>query len=385
MRTFFVLSLVAALAAPGTASAEPDTVIHHGAFRIEFAGKYQPKFANLDVAVERWMSANGVPAAQLAFRRNGALVFSHAYTYGPPNVYATVKTTSALRLSSVSKMMATAAVANLYARHKLAPDTPVFPLLGITKPLFANERPDPFVDSVTVQQLVDQTGGFHGMGAGDPLFMMRAVEIQLNSEPLSPRQFARWVYGLPLQFKPGSRRLYSNVGNQLLGMVVARVTGMSFYDYMTREVLGATRYGELGPSVFDLRKNPVLAPFDYGGDDIIWESAASASDFETNAESVSDFIHSYNRYGLSAREGDYARSGCVPGVATWAESLTNNVDFALLVNARPCLDYSSDVINTVRTILGASQVRQPRRRWAKLAASAGTSHSTFGSLRNQVR
>ncbi|MBD5656018.1 MAG: hypothetical protein IAI50_12700, partial [Candidatus Eremiobacteraeota bacterium] len=104
---------------------------------------------------------------------------------------------------------------------------------------------------------------------------------------------------------------------------------------------------------FDLSKNPTIAPFDYEGGDILSEDADSASDFATNTESISRFIHTYNVYGLGGRESDYARDGCVPGVSTWAESLSNDVDFALFFNAEPCLGFSSSVIVNLRNALGS--------------------------------
>lgn len=374
---FVTALLIVLVLAPGASASElrAATVLHDGAFRIEFAGRYDPRYAPLDRDVERWMRANAIHAAQLAFRKNGKLRFSHAYAFGSDHAYPTVFTTNVMRLASVSKMMATAAVTTLYAQNALAAGTLVFPYLGITKPLLKGERPDPNIDAITVQELVDHTSGLHGEGSGDPLFMMRDVELRLGREPLSKREFAAYVYGLPLQFVPGSQTLYSNVGYMLLGMVVEKATGMSFFDYMNSVIypplgisnmsLGATRFGErnpaevipadpyTGPSVFDISKRaPATAPFDYDGGDIIWEDADSAGDFETNAESISLFIHTYNVYGLGGREADYARSGCVPGVATWAESLANGVDFALFFNAQPCLDFSSGVIEGLRAKLG---------------------------------
>jgi CubicO group peptidase (beta-lactamase class C family) len=378
-RSAFVVALLALLALAPRASASVsrgDTVLHQGAFRIEFSGPYDAKYAVLDRDVERWMRANAIHAAQLAVRKEGKLRFSHAYAFGSEHAYPTVFTANVMRLASVSKMMATAAVTTLYAQNALAAGTLVFPYLGITKPLLKGEKPDPNINAITVQELVYHTSGLHGEGSGDPLFMMRDVELKLGSEPLSKREFAEYVYGLPLQFVPGSQTLYSNVGYMLLGMVVEKATGMSFFDYMNDVIypplgisnvtLGATRFGErnpaevipadpyTGPSVFDLSKRALpTAPFDYDGGDILWEDADSASDFETNAESVSLFIHTYNVYGLGGREADYARSGCVPGVATWAESLANGVDFALLFNAQPCLGFSSGVIEALRAKLGA--------------------------------
>src|SRR3954452_16579703 len=66
---------------PGTAGAAP-TVITSGDFRIEFTKPYQAKYAQFDTIVEQWMQANSIHAAQLAFRKNGKLLFSHAYTMG---------------------------------------------------------------------------------------------------------------------------------------------------------------------------------------------------------------------------------------------------------------------------------------------------------------
>ena len=106
-----------------------------------------------------------------------------------------------------------------------------------------------------------------------------------------------------------------------------------------------------GPSIFDLSASPKYGRFNYEGGNVLWEIADAPSDFMTNAESISKLIHSYNVYGLGGRMTDYARSGCIPGVATWAESLSNSVDVALLFNARPCLDFPSSVIVNLRDAL----------------------------------
>jgi len=106
-----------------------------------------------------------------------------------------------------------------------------------------------------------------------------------------------------------------------------------------------------GPSVFDISPSAPLEPFNYEGGDIIWELAQAPADLATNAESVSLFVHTWNAYGLGGRQYDYARSGCVPGVATWVESLTADIDFSLLFNGGPCLGFSSAVISTIEGAL----------------------------------
>ena len=107
----------------------------------------------------------------------------------------------------------------------------------------------------------------------------------------------------------------------------------------------------IGQSVFDISRKAPNRPFAFEGGDIIWEITAGPSDFVTNAESVSAFIHNWNVYGEGGRQYDYARSGCIPGAATWAESLNADIDFALLMNKQPCLDFTSTVIQQLETSL----------------------------------
>jgi hypothetical protein len=66
---------------------------------------------------------------------------------------------------------------------------------------------------------------------------------------------------------------------------------------------------------------------------------------------VSQFIHTWDVYGLGGRQFDYARDGCMPGSSTWAESLNADIDFSLLFNKQPCMDFSSSVIQQIEAIL----------------------------------
>ena len=181
------------------------------------------------------------------------------------------------------------------------------------------------------------------------------------------------MYGIPLLSQPGVTALYSNVGYFLLGMVIEKAAHEPYATYIANSILkplGMTNWtvsptsqadadpNEVladdpytGPSVFNIGANPPQDPFNYEGGDIIWEVAVAPSDFATNAESVSKFIGTYNVYGLGGRAVDYARDGCTPGASTWAESETADIDFALLLNAQPCLSFSSDVIVQIRNSL----------------------------------
>ena len=362
------LAVACALPLPAAAG-----VTQQGKFRIEYEGQDIGSHADLDTAVTTWMSSYGIHDAQLAVRQGGVLIFSHAYTMG--NSYPLVRTSNTFRLASISKMLETAAFSKLLTQGKLTGGERVYPYLGITAPLLPGQTPDKRARDIIALELAEHTAGLPGEGAGDPLFEMRDIEVALGAEPLSETQFAQYLYGLPLLTNPGFTTLYSNVGYFLLGMVIERATHQSFLDYvqqallkplhMTNWTISPTSQANAdpnevfaddpytGPSVFDITGNAPQEPFNYEGGDIVWEVAAPPSDFVTNAESVSNFIGTWNVYGLGGRTTDYARSGCIPGAATWAESETADIDFALLLNKQPCLDFSSAVISQIRGILSS--------------------------------
>lgn len=347
-------------------------VTKHGDFRIEYKGSKIGPHKALDTAVEDWMTEQDIHAAQLAVRKNGKLAFSHAYTRGKKQDLVT--TTNVFRLASISKMLVTAAYSQLLASGALTGNERVFDYLGIHTPLLKSQTPDPRVGQITVEELYEHSSGLPGSGAGDPLFEMRDIEVKLGKEPLSDKQFTKFLYGVPLIGNPGETAVYSNVGYFLLAEVIQTTVQESYYDYVQHFLLRPLRlrnwalsptsqtmadpnevYADdpyTGPSIFDITRQAPIEPFAFEGGGVVWEVAAGPGDFVTNAESVSAFIHVWNVYGLNGRQYDYARSGCLPGAATWAESLNADIDFSLVLNKQPCLDFSSEVIQRIESQLG---------------------------------
>lgn len=328
----------------------------------------------LAAAISSWMKSNNIPAAQLAVRENGKLIISHAYTLKGSG-YKTVTTSNVFRLASISKMLVTAAYSQMLTEGKLTGNEYVFPYLGITAPLLTSETPSSLINTITVNELYEHTSGLPGSGVGDPLFEMRDIEVELGAEPLSELQFAEYLYGVPLNSIPGEVYNYSNVGYFLLAMVVEKAAHQEYFGYIKKNLLKPLKMTNwtlsptleskaspneitaddpyTGPSVFDLSPNAPLKPFNFEGGDIIWELTKGPTDLVTNATSVSNFIHTWDVYGLGARQYDYARDGCVPGVATWAESLNATIDFSILFNSEPCLGFTSTVIEQADSILNA--------------------------------
>jgi CubicO group peptidase (beta-lactamase class C family) len=124
-------------------------------------------------------------------------------------------------LGSMNKMFTAVAVLQLAQQGKLKLDDPVGKYLL--------DYPNPEVaKKVTIHNLLSHTGGM-----GD----IFGPEFEANLEKLkAPADYIALYGKRPLEFEPGSQWAYSNYGMVVAGAIVERVSGMSYFDYVKRNV-----------------------------------------------------------------------------------------------------------------------------------------------------
>jgi CubicO group peptidase (beta-lactamase class C family) len=236
-----------------------------------------------------------------------------------------------------------------------SPGTKVYQLLGFSDPA------DPRSDTITVQQLLDHQGGYNDganpkyPAALDPTYSMRLIGQALGHVVVSKLDVARYMYGQPLQFPPGTDSAYSNYGYLLLGAVVETVTGMTYHAYLSQAVLQPAGISEvevfptsatgrtshqaiaedqgLGQDPLDLAST-LNIPNVYGGDGEINEIGDPNDGTAASAEAMAQFIHTHAVWGNGGRAPGFARAGSTPGASTLAVSRWDGVDWAYTVNTR---------------------------------------------------
>jgi CubicO group peptidase (beta-lactamase class C family) len=326
-----------------------------------------PSLAVFDHAMQQFMVANTVHAGQLCILNKGFPLLQRGYAY--PTTAASVKPTSLFRIASISKMFTSAAIKTLVDHGILKLSQPAFALLGITKAALATQTPDPRVSTITVQNLLDHTGGWND-GTADPklnvpssnfdaVFQIRKIANDLGlSGPPTKRDLARYMYGMPLQFAPGGNNgaisAYSNFGYTLLGLIVEEVSGMPYIDfvrdelckplgihevYLGRMLAGAFHPREVaydaagsGPNALEPHAN-VSAPTAYGGGGFVTELMDSGGGLVATATALAFFAHSHAAYGYGGRMGS-ARSGGMAGTMSLVET-RGDIDFAYIFNTAP--------------------------------------------------
>jgi CubicO group peptidase (beta-lactamase class C family) len=341
-------------------------------------GTAVPALAGFDHAMQTFMQANGVRAAQLAIAKNGVTKLSRAYTWAEAG-YRITQPSDRFLLASCSKMFLAAAVQALYDAKKLKPDTNVYPLLGFSSPA------DPRSDTITIQQLLDHTGGYDDTATGsnfDPTYNMRKIALDLNlGHPVTKLDVARYMYGRMLDFTPGTNNKYSNFGYLLAGAVVEKVTGMKYFDYVKTTLLQPANIAEvlvfptlasqrtnneaiaedegLGLSPLDLTSQ-LLVPAVYGGDGEINEVGDPNAGTGASAHALTQFIHLHAVWGNGPRAAGFARAGSTPGASSLAVSRSDGVDWAYVINTRdwppstsPTLD---DLGNSITQLLDTTPI-----------------------------
>ncbi|GIF73639.1 serine hydrolase [Asanoa siamensis] len=181
-----------------------------------------------------------------------------AYGGGRPMSADTV-----FRVSSMSKPVTAAAVMMLVEECRLRLDDPVDALL----PELADRRvlrslgaalhdTVPAFRPITVRDLLTFTWGFGQVLAPPDAYpvLKAAVDLGIGMGEPRPREMPdqdEWLKrlgSLPLMAQPGERWLY-NTGSDVLGVLVARASGLSFSDFLQERMFTALEMRDTGFSV----------------------------------------------------------------------------------------------------------------------------------------
>ena len=199
-----------------------------------------------DEAMEALMRRWDIPGGALAVAYEGRLLLARGYGWADLERRERVQPTSLFRMASLSKTVTAVAVLQLVQAGKLGLDDKVVPLLGELGPRPGKVK-DRRVLDVTVRQLLQHTAGWDRGKSGDAVFAPYAVASAKRLGAAMPPDcptVMRDAFERGLDFAPGARYAYSNLGYCILGRVVERVSGAPYESYVRDHILipaGVTR------------------------------------------------------------------------------------------------------------------------------------------------
>ncbi len=187
-------------------------------------------------------------------REKGNTIFE--YAYGDANRSESIHNTMHTRfaMASGSKIFTAVAIAQLVEKNVITFDTLLKDCLDIKFPHF-----DP---RVTVRHLLTHSSGipdyFDEEGEADyeelwqnrPMYNMR-----------EPKDFLPMFQNEPMKFPPGEKFSYNDAGFIVLGLIIEQQTGMSFIDYVEKNVLARADMSDSG--YFAVDRLPDRAAYSY--------------------------------------------------------------------------------------------------------------------------
>jgi CubicO group peptidase (beta-lactamase class C family) len=181
--------------------------------------------AHLDAQIPRLLHRYGVPAVSMAIVHDGELAWSSAYGYADLEDDREMSVDAICRAESISKSVTAWGVMRLVEQGLVDLDSPVQRYLGDWQLPESQYR----TEQITVRRLLS---GNAGMPLGP---IGTRAEYPPGTDMPSLRDYLGRE-ALPIR-EPGSGFLYSNVGFNLLELVIEEVTGRDFAEYMAAEVL----------------------------------------------------------------------------------------------------------------------------------------------------
>ncbi len=191
----------------------------------------------IDKRVESFINRWKIQGASLAVTKDERLVYAKGFGIANSETGEEVKPGHLFRIASVSKLITAVAVMKLYEEGRLDLDDKVFGPGGIINDSIFLSYQDPRIEEISIRHLLNHTAGwsrFSGDPMFSPLYIARKMKVKA---PATFDQILQFTLDRDLNYQPGTRSSYSNLGYGILGEVIERKSGMPYQDYVVMNLL----------------------------------------------------------------------------------------------------------------------------------------------------
>ncbi|HEX5733334.1 MAG TPA: serine hydrolase domain-containing protein [Blastocatellia bacterium] len=197
----------------------------------------------LDAYLQK-LAANDLFSGTVLVAKDGKPFFRKVYGIANKDFNAPNRIDTKFNLGSMNKMFTSVAIAQLVERGKLSFDDPLAKLLP--------EYPDKeSAQKIKIKHLLSHTAGL-GSYFNQKFFESSRENYRTVDDMM------KLAEGEKLSFEPGTRWAYSNTGMLVLGKVIEKVTGQSYFDYIRENIYRPA--GMTNSDSYELDKvNPNLA------------------------------------------------------------------------------------------------------------------------------
>jgi CubicO group peptidase (beta-lactamase class C family) len=195
------------------------------------------EFAGVEKTVNSFLRKWSIAGASIAIAKDGKLIYAHGFGYADTASKTEAQPYSQFRIASISKLVTAVGVMKLQEEGKLALTDSVFGSKGILNDTFYGEPKDKRVYKINVAELLSHEAGWT-QRYGDQMFMPLVVAEKMGVKPpVDTKTIVKFALEKRLQYIPGTGKAYSNLGYSILGLVIEKVSGMSYEDFCRKTIL----------------------------------------------------------------------------------------------------------------------------------------------------
>lgn len=180
----------------------------------------------IDSYIETQMHNLHIPGVSLAVVRDGRIV--KAKGYGLANIEANSVATpkTVYEIGSLTKQFTATAVMMLVEEGKVSLDDKI--------PKYFPDAP-PAWNRITVRHLLNHTSGIQNHVAVPGYLNRFKTNLSFETTP-TREEIVKDFFKLPSEFEPGETWAYDNTGYYLLGFVIEKASGKSYYQFLDERI-----------------------------------------------------------------------------------------------------------------------------------------------------
>lgn len=174
----------------------------------------------IDAYIEAQLKRQEIPGLALAVVREGKVEKAKGYGLADVELNVPVTERSVFQWASITKQFTATAIMLLVQEGKLKLTDPISRYYAKAPSAWSN---------VTVRHLLTHTSGIKGYTEVPNFFATLRKDYE-------PDDLIALVTDLPLDFNPGEKWDYSNTGYFLLGLVIEKISGQSYADFLASHI-----------------------------------------------------------------------------------------------------------------------------------------------------
>jgi len=166
-----------------------------------------------------YKAVKNIPSISGGVMKNGKIIWLKTIGYADVENFVPATDSTVYRIASISKLITSSAIMQLVDNGKVKLDDDVRKYLSY----FPKKK-----YTFTIRQLLNHTAGIRGYMPG---------EFDSKVYFHSTKEVINMLAKDSLNFEPGTAYQYTTLGYNLLAGIIEQVTGMSYLDYVTKNIL----------------------------------------------------------------------------------------------------------------------------------------------------